>query len=109
MEHGGRLSKDQHAMAKDLGVSQQTISNRLAPLCDLNLVLRPDSPKGHRGNQYRVHPLAAKYKNASAMEAAVTQALADIMAGKLPRLRIALYQEFPPSPGHESPGLGVAS
>ncbi|MEV0604646.1 hypothetical protein AB0I82_35850 [Streptomyces sp. NPDC050315] len=107
MEPGGRLPKSQAAMAQDLGIAKQTMSNRLAPLRELNVVLRTDSEK-RGGNSYYVHPLAAKYESFEAMEAAIAKALHEMKAGRLARLRVPMYDAAPPRP-EGGPVLRVAS
>jgi hypothetical protein len=78
----------------------------VAQLCDLNIVLRPQSEDGRRGNSYRLHPLAAKYESHDSMEAAFRQTLAMIKAGELPNLRLPAYSMVPPAEG--PPKLTVA-
>lgn len=67
----------------------------MAPMCDLNTVLRPRSEE-RNGNSYRLHPLAAKYESPEAMEAAFRAALVRIQGGELPNLKLL----YPLGPGH---------
>ncbi|MET9396092.1 hypothetical protein [Kitasatospora sp. NPDC002965] len=106
-EHGGNLPDNQKAMAQEYGKTPQGISALMAPLCELNIVLRPPSEQ-RDGNSYRLHPLAAKYESHEAMEAAFREALTLIQAGRLPVLRLPSYQIAPPDPAGEKPQLRVA-
>lgn len=53
---GGHLPIKQKDMAREYRVTPQAISNLIAPLCDLNIVLRPKNEDGGKGNSYRLHP-----------------------------------------------------
>ncbi|MET9607290.1 hypothetical protein ABZZ17_19770 [Streptomyces sp. NPDC006512] len=96
-DFGGALPVRQKDMAAEYGVTPQAVSGLMAPLCDLNIVLRPRSEE-RNGNSYRLHPLAAKYESPEAMEAAFRAALARIQAGDLPNLKLPTYQQAPPAP-----------
>ncbi|MFD3808173.1 hypothetical protein ACFWTC_32335 [Streptomyces sp. NPDC058619] len=93
---GGTLPVRQKDMAAEYGVTPQAVSGLMAPLCDLNIVLRPRSEE-RNGNSYRLHPLAAKYETPEAMEAAFRDALARIQAGDLPNLKLPAYHQAPPA------------
>ncbi|MFJ6501405.1 hypothetical protein OG280_40850 (plasmid) [Streptomyces virginiae] len=95
-DFGGALPVRQKDMAAEYGVTPQAVSGLMAPLCDLNIVLRPRSEE-RNGNSYRLHPLAAKYESPEAMEAAFRAALARIQAGDLPNLKLPTYQQAPPA------------
>ncbi|GGZ95233.1 hypothetical protein GCM10010371_63980 [Streptomyces subrutilus] len=105
-DFGGALPVRQKDMAAEYGVTPQAISGLMAPLCDLNIVLRPRSEE-RNGNSYRLHPLAAKYETPEAMEAALRAALANIQAGNLPNLKLPTYNQAPPAPTGR-PNLQVA-
>ncbi|RKS96963.1 hypothetical protein BX286_7150 [Streptomyces sp. 3211.6] len=105
-DFGGALPVRQKDMAAEYGVTPQAVSGLMAPLCDLNIVLRPRSGE-RNGNSYRLHPLAAKYENPQDMDAAFRVTLARIQAGELPNLRLPAYQQTPPSP-QGPPKLQVA-
>jgi hypothetical protein len=97
-EYGGHLPVHQPQMGEEYGgITKQAVSQLMAPLCDLNIVLRPTR------NSYRLHPLAARYESAEAMDTAFRQALADIKANKLPNLRLPLYVTAPPAAEGASP------
>ncbi len=105
--YGGELPVRQKDMATEYGKTPQSISLLMAPLCELNIVLRPQSE--HRdGNSYRLHPLAAKYESAEAMEGAFREAMVLMKTRELPPLRLPTYQIAPPA-GDEKPNLRVAS
>lgn len=102
-EFGGHLPVRQPQMGEEYGgITKQAVSQLMAPLCDLNIVLRPTR------NSYRLHPLAARYESAEEMDKAFRQALADITADKLPNLRLPRYVAAPPPPEAANP-LRVAS
>lgn len=105
-EFGGQLPVRQKDMAAEYNVTPQTISNLMAPLCDLNIVLRPKSESRH-GSSYRLHPLAAKYATHADMEAAFRHTLHSIKAGDLPNLKLPQYVAAPPTDGGR-PRLQVA-
>ncbi|MDA5284438.1 MULTISPECIES: hypothetical protein [unclassified Streptomyces] len=96
-DFGGTLPVRQKDMAAEYGVTPQAVSGLMAPLCDLNIVLRPRSEE-RNGNSYRLHPLAAKYESPEDMEAAFRSALVRIQTGDLPNLKLPTYQQTPPSP-----------
>ncbi|WP_327135860.1 hypothetical protein OG311_37765 (plasmid) [Streptomyces sp. NBC_01343] len=96
-DFGGTLPVRQKDMAAEYGVTPQAVSGLMAPLCDLNIVLRPRSEE-RNGNSYRLHPLAAKYESPETMEAAFRAALARIQAGDLPNLKLPAYHQAPPAP-----------
>ncbi|MCX5345844.1 MULTISPECIES: hypothetical protein [Streptomyces] len=104
-EFGGHLPVRQKDMAKEYKITPQAVSLLMAPLCDLNIVLRPSSD-GRGGNSYRLHPLAAKYESHDDMEAAFRHTLQAIKAGELPNLKLPSYATAPPSEGR--PNLQVA-
>ncbi|MFK0202426.1 hypothetical protein [Streptomyces lavendulae] len=95
-DFGGALPVRQKDMAIEYGVTPQAVSGLMAPLCDLNIVLRPRSEE-RNGNSYRLHPLAAKYESPQDMEAAFRAALVRIQAGDLPNLKLPTYQQAPPA------------
>ncbi|MEU3664619.1 hypothetical protein AB0E77_33550 [Streptomyces sp. NPDC032940] len=105
-DFGGRLPVRQKDMAREYRVTPQAISNLIAPLCELNIVLRPKNEDGSKGNSYRLHPLAAKYADLEDMEAAFRTAIAGIKAGDLPNLKLPAYAAVPPAEGR--PKLQVA-
>lgn len=92
-------------MAAEYNITPQAVSNLIAPLCELNIVLRPRNGE-RRGNSYRLHPLAAKYRSHEDMEAAFRQTLLDIKSGQVPNLRLPSYAVAPPTAGR--PNLQVA-
>ncbi|WP_331738051.1 hypothetical protein [Streptomyces sp. NBC_01276] len=96
-DFGGALPVRQKDMAAEYGVTPQAVSGLMAPLCDLNIVLRPRSGE-RNGNSYRLHPLAAKYESPQDMEAAFRATLVRIQAGDLPNLKLPAYQQTPPTP-----------
>ncbi|MFJ7497297.1 hypothetical protein ACIQZB_40480 [Streptomyces sp. NPDC097727] len=104
-EFGGHLPVRQKDMAKEYKITPQAVSLLMAPLCDLNIVLRPSSD-GRGGNSYRLHPLAAKYESHDDMEAAFRHTLQAIKAGDLPNLKLPSYVSAPPKEGR--PNLQVA-
>ncbi|MER5352623.1 hypothetical protein ABT093_20100 [Kitasatospora sp. NPDC002551] len=108
-KYGGNLpvNHNQKVMAQEYGKTPQGISALMAPLCELNIVLRPPS-ETRDGNTYRLHPLVAKYENHEAMEEAFREALRLIKARKLPVLRLPSYQVAPPDPTEGKPDLQVA-
>ncbi|MGV9503841.1 hypothetical protein ACWDQ0_36835 [Streptomyces sp. NPDC003642] len=108
-EFGGQLPVRQKDMAAEYRVTPQAISNLIAPLCELNIVLRPKNEDGSRGkgNSYRLHPLAAKYASSQDMEAAFRTAIASIKAGTLPTLKLPAYAAVPPA-ADGRPSLQVA-
>jgi hypothetical protein len=108
-EFGGRLPIRQKDMASEYRVTPQAVSNLIAPLCELNIVLRPKNEDGSRGkgNSYRLHPLAAKYANFQDMESAFRSAIASIKAGDMPNLKLPTYAAVPP-PADGRPRLQVA-
>ncbi|GGU45223.1 hypothetical protein [Streptomyces violascens] len=89
-ELGGHLPVRQKEMAQEYQISQQGVSNLLASLCEINIVLRPEAAE-RGGNQYRLHPFAAKYESREQMEAAFRQATADVKAGELASLHLPPY------------------
>ncbi|MFB7896147.1 hypothetical protein ACFC1B_07430 [Streptomyces xiamenensis] len=93
-EYGGHIPVKQDDMAKTLRTTPQAISKRLKPLCEINLLLRPDGEK-RAGNRYRLHPWAAKYENPDKMADAIRQATADIQAGRLATPLIPAYIHAP--------------
>ncbi|MGW1764045.1 hypothetical protein ACWCQL_08145 [Streptomyces sp. NPDC002073] len=95
-DFGGSLPVQQKDMAAEYGVTPQAVSALMAPLCELNIVLRPRSGE-RRGNSYRLHPLAAKYESSEAMEAAFRTALARMQADDLPTLKLPTYRQAPPA------------
>lgn len=105
-DFGGHLPIKQKDMAREYRVTPQAISNLMAPLCDLNIVLRPKNEDGGKGNSYRLHPLAAKYASPEDMENSFRQAIASIKAGDLPNLKLPSYASVPPAEGR--PNLQVA-
>jgi hypothetical protein len=108
-DFGGQLPVRQKDMAREYRVTPQAISNLMAPLCELNIVLRPQNEDGNRGkgNSYRLHPLAAKYASPEDMETAFRAAIDSIKAGDLPNLKLPRYQTVPPS-ADAQPKLQVA-
>lgn len=96
-DFGGQLPVRQKDMATEYGVTPQAVSGLMAPLCDLNIVLRPRTEE-RNGNSYRLHPLAAKYESPENMEAAFRDALVRIQAGELPNLKLPAYHQAPPAP-----------
>lgn len=96
-EFGGSLPVRQKDMAAEYGVTPQAVSGLMAPLCDLNIVLRPRSEE-RAGNSYSLHPLAAKYESPESMEEAFRAALVRIQAGDLPNLKLPAYHQAPPAP-----------
>ncbi|MFE3579848.1 hypothetical protein [Streptomyces vinaceus] len=96
-DFGGALPVRQKDMAAEYGVTPQAVSGLMAPLCDLNIVLRPRSEE-RNGNSYRLHPLAAKYESPEAMEAAFRATLVRIQDGELPNLKLPTYHQAPPAP-----------
>ncbi|MGW2748464.1 hypothetical protein [Streptomyces sp. NPDC001450] len=105
-DFGGQLPVRQKDMAREYQVTPQAVSNLIAPLCELNIVLRPQNEDGSKGNSYRLHPLAAKYASPDDMEAAFRTAIAGIKAGDLPNLKLPAYAAVPPAEGR--PNLQVA-
>ncbi|MCK1821525.1 hypothetical protein MTQ10_18360 [Streptomyces sp. XM83C] len=108
-DFGGHLPVRQKDMATEYRVTPQAVSNLIAPLCELNIVLRPTNEDGSRGkgNSYRLHPLAAKYASPQDMEAAFRTAIARIKAGDLPNLKLPAYATVPPT-ADGRPNLKVA-
>ncbi|MGP4003636.1 hypothetical protein [Streptomyces sp. 8N706] len=104
-DFGGHLPVRQKDMAREYNITPQAVSNLMAPLCDLNIVLRPRND-GRRGNSYRLHPLVAKYATPEDMEAAFRHTLKSIKAGELPNLKMPSYVSVPPASG--KPQLEVA-
>ncbi|WP_326594247.1 hypothetical protein [Streptomyces sp. NBC_01294] len=96
-DFGGQLPVRQKDMAAEYGVTPQAVSGLMAPLCDLNIVLRPRTEE-RNGNSYRLHPLAAKYESHDAMEAAFRDTLVRIQTGDLPNLKLPTYHQAPPAP-----------
>ncbi|MEV6682280.1 hypothetical protein AB0N09_36280 [Streptomyces erythrochromogenes] len=96
-DFGGALPVRQRDMATEYGVTPQAVSGLMAPLCALNIVLRPRSEE-RNGNSYRLHPLAAKYESPESMEASFRDALVRIQAGDLPNLKLPAYRRTPPTP-----------
>ncbi|MFD0352938.1 hypothetical protein ACFVHW_04200 [Streptomyces sp. NPDC127110] len=90
---------NQKQMSVEYGVSQASISTLMDPLVKLNLVLRPESESGRKGNSYRLHPLAAKYSSIEAMQAVWKQALHDMQAGVLAAINLPEYKIAPPAEG----------
>ncbi|MGW6877739.1 hypothetical protein ACWGVR_10540 [Streptomyces xanthophaeus] len=105
-DFGGALPVRQKDMAAEYGVTPQAVSGLMAPLCELNIVLRPRSEE-RNGNSYRLHPLAAKYESPENMEAAFRAALIRIQSGDLPNLKLPTYHQAPPAPTGK-PKLQVA-
>jgi hypothetical protein len=105
-DFGGRLPIRQKDMAREYRVTPQAISSLMAPLCELNIVLRPKNEDGGKGNSYRLHPLAAKYAGPEEMESAFRSAIAGIKTGTLPNLKLPAYAAVPPAEGR--PKLQVA-
>ncbi|MEV7123751.1 hypothetical protein [Kitasatospora griseola] len=105
--YGGEIPVLQKDMATEYGKTPQGISALMAPLCELKIVLRPQGEQ-RDGNRYRLHPCAAKYESAEALEDAFREALALMKARKLPALRLPTYQIAPPPAGTERPDLRVA-
>ncbi|MEV3999072.1 hypothetical protein ACFYPK_28060 [Streptomyces halstedii] len=105
-DFGGNLPMRQKDMARDYKVSPQAISSLMAPLCDLNIVLRPRAADGGQGSSYKLHPFAAKYASNEDMEAAFRSAILAIKAGELPNIKLPAYATAPPSEGR--PDLQVA-
>lgn len=97
-EFGGQLPVRQKEMAAEYNITPQAVSNLIRPLCELNIVLRPNAEE-RSGNSYRLHPLAAKYASPQDMEAAFRQTLQDIKDGRLPNLRLPSYSVAPPTAG----------
>ncbi|WP_167163057.1 hypothetical protein [Streptomyces sp. MBT27] len=95
-QFGGQLDVRQRDMATEYGVTPQSISKLMNPLCDLNLVLRPPSEE-RTGNSYRLHPLAAKYESEEDMENAFRDAVTRIKEGNLPNLKLPSYVQAPPA------------
>ncbi|MFZ3494485.1 hypothetical protein ACODT5_14890 [Streptomyces sp. 5.8] len=95
-DFGGVLPVRQKDMAAEYGVTPQAVSALMAPLCELNIVLRPRSEE-RKGNSYRLHPLAAKYENPETMEVAFREALVRIQAGDLLNLKLPTYHQAPPA------------
>lgn len=108
-DFGGHLPVRQKDMAGEYRVTPQAVSNLIAPLCELNIVLRPKNEEGSRGkgNSYRLHPLAAKYASSQDMEASFRAAIANIKAGELPNLKLPAYATVPPT-ADGRPNLQVA-
>lgn len=108
-DFGGHLPVRQKDMAGEYRVTPQAVSNLIAPLCELNIVLRPKNEEGSRGrgNSYRLHPLAAKYASPQDMEASFRAAIANIKAGELPNLKLPAYAAVPPT-ADGRPNLQVA-
>lgn len=104
-DFGGQLPARQIDMAREYGVTKQAVSKLLAPLCDLNIVLRPEN-EGRKGSSYRLHPFAARYDSEESMEAALRVAMARIKAGDLQNLKLPAYAAAPPPEGR--PSLKVA-
>ncbi|MER6610791.1 hypothetical protein ABT282_34075 [Streptomyces sp. NPDC000927] len=104
-EFGGNLPIRQKDMAKEYKITPQAVSLLMAPLCDLNIVLRPSSD-GRGGNSYRLHPFAAKYETPEDMEAAFRHTVQAIKAGDFPNLRLPAYVSAPPAEGR--PNLQIA-
>lgn len=100
-EFGGYLPVRQKEMAQEYQITQQGVSNLLAALCEINIVLRPEAVE-RGGNQYRLHPFAAKYESREQMETAFRQATADVKAGDLPNLHLPPYVVAPPAEGRGS-------
>jgi hypothetical protein len=105
-DFGGQLPVRQKDMAREYNITPQAVSNLMAPLCDLNIVLRHQSG-ARKGNSYRLHPLVAKYQSPEAMEAAFRHTLHSIKAGELPNLKLPAYAAAPPTEG-QPPKLQVA-
>ncbi|HBF84943.1 MAG TPA: hypothetical protein DD420_34955 [Streptomyces sp.] len=105
-DFGGDLPMRQKDMARDYKITPQAVSSLMAPLCDLNIVLRPRSDDGRQGNSYKLHPFAAKYASSEDMEAAFRRAILAIKAGELPNIKLPAYAAAPPSEGR--PDLQVA-
>ncbi|MFB6985588.1 hypothetical protein [Streptomyces sp. NPDC056304] len=96
----------QKTMAVEYKVTPSAISHLLEPLFELNIVLRTPSERSKRANSYSLHPLAARYESAQAMDEAFAQALVDMKAGRLVPLKLPEYQTVPPTQG--TPVLRVA-
>ncbi|MER5811436.1 hypothetical protein ABT143_25145 [Streptomyces sp. NPDC002033] len=106
-EIGTGVLPSQQAMALEYKVSPATVSKLLDPLFDLRIVLRTPSERGRRANSYHLHPLAARYPSADAMDDAFAQALADMQSGVLPPLNLPMYRTAPPAEG--TPRLSLAT
>ncbi|MFB8441229.1 hypothetical protein ACFC7A_19505 [Streptomyces niveus] len=106
-EFGGELTNRQKDMAREYGITPQAVSYLMAPLRELNIVLRPVSEDGRQGNSYRLHPFAAKYDSHTSMENAFKEALSQIKAGELPNLKLPKYSSTPPT-AEGPPKLRVA-
>ncbi|UXY25051.1 hypothetical protein N8I84_42285 (plasmid) [Streptomyces cynarae] len=106
-DFGGQLPIRQKDMAREFRVTPQAVSNLIAPLCELNIVLRPRNEDGRKSNSYRLHPLAAKYASPEDMEASFRKAIASIKAGDLPTLKLPAYAAVPPA-ADGRPDLHVA-
>ncbi|MGW8954700.1 hypothetical protein [Streptomyces sp. NPDC055709] len=108
-EFGGDIPVLQKDMAREYGITPQAVSNLMAPLCELNIVLRPRNEarnEGRQGNSYRLHPLVAKYASHADMEAAFLYTLESIKGGELPAPNLPKYTAAPPPQG--PPNLQVA-
>ncbi|MEW1699330.1 MULTISPECIES: hypothetical protein [unclassified Streptomyces] len=89
----------QQVMSAEYKVSPAAVSKLLDPLFELNIVLRTPSERSKRANSYSLHPLAARYESAEAMDDAFAQALDDMRSGHLPPLQLPEYQTAPPTQG----------
>ncbi|MET9819580.1 hypothetical protein [Streptomyces sp. NPDC006355] len=89
-DFGGHLPVRQKDMATEYRVTPQAISNLIAPLCELNIVLRPKM-----------------YASSQDMEAAFRAAITSIKAGDLPNLKLPAYAAVPPA-ADGPPNLQVA-
>ncbi|MFE5940490.1 hypothetical protein ACFQ69_34620 [Streptomyces sp. NPDC056470] len=105
-EFGGQLPVRQKDMAREYGITPQAVSLLMAPLSDLNIVLRPRHEGGRQGSSYRLHPFAAKYESHEALEQAVRHTLGEIKAGRMPNLKLPAFAVMPPAEG--KPKLHVA-
>ncbi len=106
-EFGGHLPMRQKDMAREYGKTPQGISVLIAPLCELNIVLRPQGEQ-REGNSYRLHPLAARYESHESLEDSFRSALEQIRAGLLPNLKLPAYVIAPPAATGQKPNLQVA-
>nr|BBK07989.1 cAMP Regulatory protein [Streptomyces sp. TP-A0584] len=104
-DFGGELPIRQKDMAEELRITPQAVSNHIAALGKLNIVLRPQN-EARQGNSYRLHPFAAKYETPEDLEAAFRHAIQQIKARELPNLNLPAYTAVPPAEGR--PSLKVA-
>ncbi|MFF3957434.1 hypothetical protein ACFYY1_30110 [Streptomyces sp. NPDC001890] len=105
-EPGSGVLPPQKTMAVEYKVTPANISRLLEPLFKLNIVLRTPNERSKRANSYSLHPLAARYPSAQAMDDAFAKALVDMREGRLAPLNLPVYQTVPPTEG--APVLRVA-